>query len=373
MGYYRKKVITFFINEVCNMKCVYCPIHSERAAKDSSGKVIDIDFAKCGIDDYFNNEYFEKGEKRGIRIFANGEPTMEISTVKEIINYANLKSNGNLFVEMQTNGYFDEDIAYWLRENVDLLWFSLDGIGEVQNNQRLLMEGLPSFDIIDKNIKIISSSNKTTIGLRPTISTTNLNRQNELIDYATNNNISRICVDPWVNLTGKIEGQPDLLEFAKEYLKAWKYGKTKNLEYGTTFTVNFDEEVEIYCRSVRPTPEFTPDGFVSCCDMVNNGDSFLVKVFPELIFGHYNAEEKKIHYNEKHKEKIKTRNINNLTDCQGCEVLKHCAGGCIGIAMVSSVDFYGRHKEYCAVTKYLFKHMQEDVNVGYNPSIPIHP
>ncbi len=182
-----------------------------------------------------------------------------------------------------------------------------------------------------------------------------------------------ICADPWANLIGKVEGQPDLMDYANEFLKAREYAKVRNLPYESEFTVNFDEEVEVYCRSGLPAPQFTPDGFVSSCDMVNTEDGFLPKFFPELIFGYYNKDEKKNYYNEDHIEKIKSRNIYNLTDCKGCEALKHCAGGCIGIAIASSLDFYGRHKEYCTITKYLFRKLKEEVNRGYNSEIPIHP
>ena len=373
MGFYRKKLITFFINEVCNMKCIYCTIHSDNAEKKESPKVIDLDFAKCGIDDYFSNGFFKDDEKKGIRFFANGEPTLEFSLVKEITKYALAKSNNDLFVEMQSNGYFPEEVAQWISENVDMLWISLDGVGEVQDNQRLHVDGMKSFDLIDKNIKIINQSKKTQIGLRPTISTYNLNKQKELIDYAVESGIVMICADPWANLMGKLEGQPDLIEFANSYLEALNYAKSKRIYYDTEFSVNFDEEVEVYCRSCLATPQFTPDGHVSSCDMVNTKDGFLPKYFPELIFGEYDKEKGKIIYNQKHIDKIKSRNIHNLHDCQSCEALKHCAGGCIGIAIASSLDFYGIHKEYCTVTKYLYKKLKSEINRGYDYKIPIHP
>ena len=372
MGFYRKKVITFLINEDCNMNCIYCPIHQERAKKKTSPKTIDINFAKRGIDDYFNNGFFKEDEKKGIRFFANGEPTLEFSLLKEIKDYAYEKSNGNLFVEIQTNGFFDEDTAYWLRDNVDLLWFSLDGVGDVQDNQRLHVDGRPSFPIIDRNIKIINQSKDIKIGFRPTITDYNIDRQKELIDYAAENNIVMIGADPWANLRGKLKGQPDLMDFVKQYLEAKEYAESKSIHYDTEFTVNFDEEVEVYCRSQLAMPQFNPDGSVSSCDMVNTKDGFLPTFFPELIFGEYKEEDNKIEYKQKHIEKIKSRNIYTLKDCQNCEVLKHCAGGWIGVAIASSHNFYGIHKEYCKATKYLFRKLKKEVNRGYNPDIPIH-
>ena len=161
--------------------------------------------------------------------------------------------------------------------------------------------------------------------------------------------------------------------FAKEFLSAWNYANKKNLVYGTEMTVNFDEKVKIYCRSCLPAPQFTPDGYVSSCDMVNNKKSFLAQVFPELIFGSYDKKRNKIYYNLKHINKIKSRNIDNLKQCKKCPVLEYCAGGCIGVAMAKSLDFYGINKEYCPVVRYLYNNMKEVVNKGYDKNIPIHP
>ncbi|OGF25568.1 hypothetical protein A2331_01745 [Candidatus Falkowbacteria bacterium RIFOXYB2_FULL_34_18] len=372
MGFYRKKLITFFINEECNMKCIYCPIHSENSPHKSKPKVIDLKFAKKGVDDYFSNDFFAPHEKKGIRIFSNGEAMLEFETVKEIVAYAHKKADNDLFVEMQTNGYFGKDKADWIKKNVDLLWISMDGLKEIQNKHRPTIDDNSSFEVLNKNIKNISKSKRTKVGLRATISKYNVDKQIELIDYAIDNKLAAVFADPWGSLA-EAEGQPDLMHYAKEFLKAWKYARQKSMTYGNEMTVNFDEEVEIYCRSCIPAPQFTPDGYVSSCDMVNNKDGFLPKLFPELIFGEYNKKENKIYYNQYHIKKLQSRNVYNLKDCRNCIVLKHCAGGCIGIAMSASFDFYGKHDKYCAVTKYLFKKMSEIVNNGYDKNIPIHP
>lgn len=372
MAFYRKKVITFFINEECNMKCIYCTIHSDRSPTKDSPRVIDPRFARRGIDDYFNNDFFLPGEKKGIRIFSNGESTMEFERMRGIVDYARSRVGNDLFVEMQTNGYFSEKIARWIGENVDLAWVSLDGTAGIQNRQRPTTDGQDSFAVIDRNIKVITKSDKTKIGLRPTISEYNLGRQKELINYALENRIASVCADPWGCLT-EVKGKPELMRFAREFLKAWSYARRRGLPYGTEFIVNFDEETEVYCRSCLPAPQFTPDGHVSSCDMVNTKDGFLPQLFPDLIFGRYDRTRDRIIYNQKHIEKIRSRNIHNLPQCQGCPALKHCAGGCIGIAMSASLDFYGINREYCAITRYLFARMRDIVNTGYDENIPIHP
>jgi radical SAM protein with 4Fe4S-binding SPASM domain len=137
--------------------------------------------------------------------------------------------------------------------------------------------------------------------------------------------------------------------------------------------INFDEEVEINCRALLPVPHLTLDGWISCCDMMNSGEGFFAEMFPELLYGKYDKETKTIEYFPERIEKIRTRNIYNLKECQNCPALKHCAGGCIGSSLMTSGEFYGINRDYCAITKYLFKKLPHLVNIGYRKDLPLHP
>lgn len=366
MGHCRKHAITFFINEVCNMQCVYCAVRSTEAR--SHPAVLDLEFAKCGIDDFFRET-----DSRALRLFSNGEPTLEFETMKGIRDHAFSKAGDDLFVELQSNGYFSEKVAHWISENVDLLWISLDGPADIQNTQRPLNSGNPSFPVIDRNIQLIRQSEKTTIGIRPTITEGSVDRQTELIDYAAENGIKTMYAYPWLALFLKKPGVPDFMHFAEKYLEAWEYGKQKGVFYGTIFMINFDEEVEINCRALIPAPHLTPDGYVSNCDMANSKGGFFPGMFPEVLYGQWDPEAKKINYDEEKIAKIRTRNIHNMEVCKDCVALKHCAGGCIGAGMMRSGDFYGVNPDFCRVTLYLFEHLQEIVNIGYNKNLPFHP
>lgn len=366
MGHFRKNMISVFVNDFCNMRCIYCKLHSGSAlfSVNDQPNVIDLDFAKCGIKDFFQGT----GSFQ-LRIFSNGEATLSFGRTCEIKDYAYSMAGDKLFVELQTNAFFNEDVAEWVGENVDMLWVSLDGLNDVQNKNRPTGSGESSFPTIDRNIQYIKKYGKSIIGLRPTITCFNVDKQIELIDYAKENDLAAIYAYPWVSFLSKIEGQPDLMYFADKFLEAREYAEKIGVFYSNIFIINFDEEVEINCRALLPAPHLTTDGFVSCCDMMNSGNGLL----QELIYGKYNPETKKIQYFPARIEKIKKRNIYNLKECEDCEVLKHCAGGCIGSSMVTSGDFFGINPEYCEVTKYLFKQLSHTVNIGYNPGIPLHP
>lgn len=366
MGHYRKNAITFFINEVCNMQCVYCTVRSTVAQKKP--RTIDLDFARRGIDDFFRDT-----DSRALRLFSNGEPTLEFGVMKEIVRYAESKAGDALFVELQTNGYFREEIAEWIAEHVDLLWISLDGPEDIQDSQRPLLTRKGSFQVIDRNIQLIRRAGGTTIGLRPTISEQAVDRQTELIDYAADNGIKTIYAYPWLALFVKKDGAPDFMHFAERYLEARRYAQERGVYYGTIFMINFDEEVEINCRSLLPAPHLTPDGYVSCCDMANSKGGFFPKMFPEVLYGRWDAPAGEIRYDEASIAKLRSRNIHTMKACEGCAAVKHCAGGCIGAGMMKSGDFYGVNPDFCKITQYLFEHLRDIVNIGWDPDLPFHP
>jgi len=96
-------------------------------------------------------------------------------------------------------------------------------------------------------------------------------------------------------------------------------------------------------------------------------------MFPEVLYGRWDAETGEIIYNQASISKLRSRTVHNIPACDGCVAADHCAGGCIGAGMMRSRDFYGVNPEFCEVTKYLLERMQHLVNVGYNPDLPFHP
>ncbi len=366
MGHYRKHCITFFINEVCNMQCIYCTVRARKISDHP--EVLDLDFARRGIDDFFRDT-----DSRALRLFSNGEATLEFETMKGIVQHAEARAGDDLFVELQTNGVFGDDVAHWIADKVDLLWISLDGTEEIQDLHRPLHSGQSSFATIDRNIRLIKASPRTTIGIRPTVSNHSIDRQKELIDYAHSHGIRTLYAYPWLALFVRKPGVPDFIDFADKYLEAHDYARELGIFYGTIFMINFDEQVEINCRSLLPAPHLTPDGWVSCCDMANNRQGFFPSMFPEVLYGRWDPEAGVIHYDQDKIDKLRSRTVHNIPACQDCPAAQHCAGGCIGAGMMRSRDFYGVNEEFCEVTRYLFERMQPIVNIGWNPDLPFHP
>jgi uncharacterized protein len=364
MAHCRKKQLSIFINNKCNLKCRYC-YDGANGSANKKNKKIDIEFVKCGITDYFNNY-----SSREIRFFANGEPTLELDLIKEIREFA-LSMDKNSTFELQTNGFFSKSVAEWIGDNIDIVWVSYDGLPEAQDYYRPVMSGESSSLVVENNIKLLASKSLT-LGCRATIGKKNIDKQVEMIDFLGSLGVKAVMSDPMFasvedcNSVFSNNESPSLMKYAKEFLKAREHAEHKRMFYGSILSVNFDEKTMHACRACIPYPHLTIDGYVSACDMATDINN---KGMSSLIYGKYDKRKNKIIYNKEVTQKISLRTAPNMKLCQDCEVLYNCAGACVGEALNETGSIYGIKPEVCKAIKYLAKRMP--LNKGRYPYL--HP
>ncbi|NMC60203.1 MAG: radical SAM protein [Candidatus Methanofastidiosa archaeon] len=362
MAHYRKKCISLLLTTQCNLDCKYC--YSKKDRKENFS--LNIDFAKRGIEDFF-----KISEKKHIRYFGTGEPTLKFPIIRKVNDFARSLVGEDLLSEIQTNGVFSNEIANWLSKNIDIIWISLDGIPEINDQVRVFPNGDGSSKVVLKNIKtILESKRKPFVGIRATITPLNLFRQIELVKFASDLGVKVVYSDPIFPQVGKNEidclkiKEDFYLKYAKEYLKAYKFANNHDLFYGSIFTVNFDEKTNIFCRSCIPCPHLTPDGYVSNCDMATLKDAL-----PDLIYGKWEAARKEIEYFPEKIARIKNRTVENLETCSDCEIKYNCAGACFGEGFNETGKFLGVKNSYCEAIRFLAKNMP--LNFGLSPFL--HP
>lgn len=352
MAHFRKNLISILLTNKCNLNCVYCLTGDIKLGEKIT---IDFDFAKKGIDDFF-----DKTGSYKMRFYATGEPTTEFELMKKIKEYAQTKAGDSLFVELQTNGYFSKKIRNWIAKNINAIWISLDAPPDVHDIQRIMPTGDSSRQQIEKNVKYLLANSNVTVGARPTITDKNIYRQVEMVNYYADLGIKYVWTHHQFTTIGKreaIQHQPvakiSLLDYAKNYVVAKKIADELGIFYGSFLAVNFDEKCKVACRSCLPCPHLTPDGYVSACDMAFHGNTPL----QDLIYGKWNKDQKEIIYFPDKIAKIQSRNIANLKMCQKCEVAENCAGGCLGEAYFETGDMFGIRPDHCKAVKYLAKHL----------------
>ena len=360
MPHCNKQMISFFLTTKCNLNCIYCYNADERSSL--AKHTLSLDIAKAGID-YF----FATNSSRHIRFYGPGEPTQEFQLMKQITEYAKLKSN-LVTVELQSNGVFGSVVRSWILDNVDILWVSFDGPPDIQNHNRPISGGHPSAPVIENNIRWFIN-NKTNqqlmVGARVTITDKNINRQKEMVDYFFNLGIRYIWTDPLFPAVGDIpvckdfnkqkKYQFDMDTYVDNYIDAYYYAKDMCLFYGSFLMCNFDGESNIHCRACTPVPHLTPDGYVSACDMVVLGeDAHHMDCF---IYGKWDYSKNQFVFSDEKISCLHKRSSDNMSHCKNCDVQLHCGGYCLGEVVNETGELTGQKIKTCKAIKRLYKEL----------------
>lgn len=358
----KKEMISIFLTTKCNLNCDYCFTNKNQGGH--KGQTISFDFVKKGIDEYFNTEYM-----RHVRFFGAGEPTEEFGLLKEIHKYAKNQGGPSVTFEIQTNGAFSDNVAKWLRDNIDIIWISCDGTPDIQDKHRPFFgkDNRKTSAVIEKNIQILQEKNaRAFVGIRATITSENIDRQEEMIDYFYTLGIRDIWVDPIFPSVGEKslnemneKNDFDSMLFAKEFLSATKYAHDKGIFYGSILTCNFNDSVNKHCRACLPVPHLTTDGFVSACDMALFGKD--ENHMSELIYGKWDEDNNEIIIDPIKIAHIRNRTTENMKHCEMCASKEHCGGYCLGEVLNETGKLCGQKEGACAAIRYLDKCLDQDM------------
>lgn len=356
MPHSSKEMISFFLTTRCNLNCIYC--YTNKSTFEHQDQTLNLDFAKAGIDDYYETNY-----KRHIRFFGAGEPTEEFDLMKKIYYYAKDKDYRTT-AEIQTNGCFSEEVAKWLAWNVDIIWISSDGTPDIQDYYRPMLSNSKSSEILERNIRYIVNQKceSGVVGIRSTITDSNYEKQIEMIKYFSNMGIKNFWVDPVFPSIGEIESHNrwkfDMGKFIEKFIEAVRYAYSHGMTYGSILTCNFDEPGEVACRALLPVPHLTTDGYISACDMALFGnDNNHMDVF---IYGKWDEEKKKIIYYQDKIDYLRSRVYQKLESCSNCSVAPYCRGYCPGEVTNETGDIFGCKTIICNPTRILFHRLTDE-------------
>lgn len=367
-----KKAVTINPTNKCNLRCIYCMASS--GEEQNNPIKISIDFAKRGIEDALKG-YPTNISADILRFFAPGEPTQAMDVIMECVNFARA-IKPDILTELQTNGLFEtSEDTEWIRDNFSFVWFSLDGPCNINKKNRPDINGQDRTTEIEQNMKIVAE--KATVGVRPTIVEETMDYQAEIVAYFGNMGVKNIATNPVIypiqrQDTGKkIVTNGNIMRFARGFIRAFKQAERLGVSLTSSLTFNFDEPTNIACRSCIPMPQLNPDGTLSSCDMALYGDT--KKELQCFLYGRWDHKEKKIIYDEKKIEYLRSRRLENLPLCSDCKYGKYCAGGCAGRAAFQTGDIFTTIPAYCAATKFLAKELYYSLGINSISNEATHP
>jgi radical SAM protein with 4Fe4S-binding SPASM domain len=348
---------SLFLTTKCNLCCEYCYNREIRA--QITEQTIPFEIAKAGIDFFFS-----ENSSRHIRFYGPGEPTQEIELMKQIVDYARSLAGNQLIVELQTNGVFDKKDREWLLENINIMWVSFDGEPDVHDAQRHFPDGSPTSSHIENNIRWLVTHKKDQnfmIGARVTITNENVKRQIHMVDYFYALGIFYIWSDPLFPKVGDIPTCADITKmdtsnfdmntYVHTYIAAFQYAKTKDVFYGSFLTCNFDGKTDKHCRACTPVPHFTPDGYISACDLVTLGEN--AHHMDCFVYGKWNPITKGFEILEEKLTALRQRTTENMEHCRQCLAKEYCGGYCLGEVVNETGSLFGQKPHACKAIRLL--------------------
>ncbi len=328
------------------------------AEEQANPYTVPLDFAKSGIHDSLHGH--PTGVKASVlRFFSPGEPTQRIDIIKECVEYAR-SLNSDIQVELQTNGLFSTfKDTKWIADNIDVVWFSLDGPPEINDIYRPDPYGVGRTAEIENNMSIVAEN--TIVGVRATVVEETIEHQDSLVQYYHGKGVTNLGLNPVIRqIKRKDQGNHEvakisIMKFAKGFLKANEKAEELGVILSSSLTFNFDEKTDIACRCLIPMPQLNPDTSVSSCDMALYKDT--KKELQCFLYGRWNETTGKIEYDMEKIDHLRNRTGHTIQACSKCEVRDYCAGGCAGRIAYQTGDIYAVIPEYCAAIRYLAKRM----------------
>ena len=160
---YKPTGAVLFLNNQCNLKCVYCYADSNSFFPEK----MDLETALQAIDIVSKNAAEKKLNYFEVSFHGGGEPTLNWEILEKSVIYARKKPVSPL-ISASTNGYLSCRKRLFIIDNFDGLSLSFDGPADIQNKQRPALRGKESFFKVMKFVNKLDAKSFN-YGIRMTV------------------------------------------------------------------------------------------------------------------------------------------------------------------------------------------------------------
>ena len=316
--------LTLFLTGDCNLACRYC-------YGDGGDKKIDMpmEIAMDAIDLLFLNAAKSEAKHVHLGFHGGGEPVLKISTMKKLTDQARniaKKRNVGLTLGLTTNAVMSESSAEWVADHIDQLNISFDGPEDIQNYQRPMKDGRPSYDRLVQTLSILESHRKK-YSLRGTLTRYSQDRIPEIVNHFVENftpagiHLEPMFVSKRADHT-KLKGV-DPEKFVKGFLEGTKIAAEKGI-YCYFSGYRFPKLSNNFCGIGWKNFAVTPEGNVtSCFEVLSDEDKR-----SETFFYGKHVKNKGFVIDFDKIKALRELSGKKFECCQNCFVKFQCAGDC---------------------------------------------
>ncbi len=225
-----------YLTDKCNMNCKYCYEHK----KD---REISFENIKNLVDNIIRYDESESC----VLSFYGGEPLLKFDLIKQTIEYINSQNKNKRFLySMTTNGTLlnDEIIEYIDKNDFLIVQFSIDGIKESHDKNRVFQGGNGTFDRASENAKkVIERFHNTKLVANKVITKNNLKTLDQDVRYLFNMGFKEIYVliDYYADWT-----DDDLPVFKEQLAKMSEVYASEMMKEKDVYISLFDEKIKTY-------------------------------------------------------------------------------------------------------------------------------
>lgn len=335
----------------CNFKCKYCFIE-EGFPKEHKRSYMTEEIAKRGIDFFSKISKPNKDRKRRIQ-FYGGEPLLNKEIVKFAIKYIRgQKTLDDVVISIITNGSLvTSEIAKTLVENNVDASISLDGVKDRNDIARVFQNGIGTYESAVRGYKILKENGMKNVGISYTIGSHNLETLTEDVTKIVNElDINSMSFNIITGIPCRQNPfSTDISLTVNKMLHTFEFLRDKGVyEDKIMRKLRAFVEKEFYfkdCAGIGNQIVVTPSGNIGPCQAFTSDKEY----FKHTVFEDFDIENDPI-FNEWAK-----RMPVNMSQCQECEAISICGGGCPYQAKIEEKSLWGLDKRMCTFNKMLLE------------------
>jgi uncharacterized protein len=373
--------VTLFPTTRCNLQCVYCYAD---ALQGQDGLRMNDEIGFSAIQYVSANAEKMELNSVGIGFHGGGEPLIERRFIERILSKAQMictPRGQKLHLTAATNASLGPDTMQWAGETFDALTISCDGPEFIHDVHRPFHNGLGSWKIIDRNLRMLKNS-KAKIGIRSTLSDYSAPHAADIVSFFAQS--WGIKVIQFELLTQKGRGRDCRLQppndetFLKVFIDAYETGKQLGVKVDYSGTRIGGPHCN-FCQVDGQSFSVTSDGYVTACFEVTGAQKAGAETF---LYGKYNTNTHQFDFDHKKIRKLRVLTVNEKSACSKCFCKWNCAGDCPAKSpevLRNGTDAYrtstsGRCYINRAITAYLIKEkLKSGSEISKKPSQEINP
>jgi len=308
----------------CSFSCRYCGF----LTPDEAGKVMDLGLARDVVD-WYMGLVGESGRYNAEIHYFGGEPFCAEEVLDLTVNLARIRAaeiGVTVRFEVATNGAFDEGRCRWAADNLDTIVLSLDGPPDIQDRYRPYRDGRGSFEIVDRNARILSEGSGD-LFLRTCVTAQTVNRMPEIAArFCQDYRLLGVCFEPVQPSAQSIVEQlepPDPWTFARNFIQAAEILVSHGVE-PVYAAADIHARRVSFCPVGQDAVIVSPDGTIDACYLLRRDWEMRGL---DLCLG-YVERDGSVTLDAERVAFARSLNVWNKPFCARCFCKWHCAGGC---------------------------------------------